>query len=560
MKNTSFETRQKAEDLINSVLEIWRQSDQSDYLEGLEDDPVFQLFIMAMTYQADEINADIERFKSDVIDEFTKTIVPYRAGHAVPATVVVNAPVVESVGEVRLNSDSVFTLSGTESTFLPVLKTTAFGTKLKSLKRLDARRWNLAVEFSNNVENISGLSFAIPEALFANLKLYINEKELPLYKSCDTVNLPYSDAFSLDTMLFNRSQAYDNSALVMDLLESQDIEIFIVGEHDAQEYGYSDSSVIQMELELEGIPFDYHLEKGDIVFNPVILANARMREVRLTTENPICRVGGEECQFLQMVNPDTDQIYHSALVEVRRVAADRFNRSSLVKLLSSLTAKFTSDFYAFQDIHSQNGDKTVQTINALLEKFSKEASDVNIRSCGTYLLLKRGPVGNKNKLNVDVRYLTTEGAALNSLLDKNSRFNAPLGIKSDDVTLLTEPVAGKDEIDATDYPEMAKYYLVTNNRIVTPADIRLFCNSDLTVRYGINRSMIKSVSVRREQTDTRDCGYLLHVGIVLKDNSFVRRSLGGNPQAVAAKMAGRMFHRSAGIYPIKVEIKFSDEK
>ena len=560
MKKTSFETRQKAEDLISSVLELWRQSDQSDYLEGLEDDPVFKLIIMAMTYQADEIGADIERLKGDVIDEFTKAIVPYRAGHAVPPTLVVSAGVLDSVGEVALNSDSVFTLSGTASPFIPLLKTKAFCTELKTLRRLDGRRWEVTFEFSGNVSDLSGLAFAMRDIAFTDIKLSVNGKQLPLFKPWDVVNLPYSDAFSLDTMLFNRSQIYDNSAAVMDLFDSQDIGIFIVGGHDPESYGYADRTSITMELELEGISADYILEKSALILNPVILAGAEMHEAQLSTDKPILRAGGESCQFLHIVSPDMDEIYNSAVVQVRSVAADRFNRSSLVKLLASLTSKLSSDFYAFQDIHSDNGDKTVQAISALLDKLSSEASDINIRSCGTYLLLKKGPVGNKNRVSVDVRYLTTEGAALNSTLSKSSTFNPPLGISADSTVVLTEPCAGKDEIDPKDYPELARYYLVTNNRIVTPADIRLFCTSELTVRYGISQSMINSVSVRRSRSDKRGCGYFILVSIVLKDNSFVRRSLGDDARAVAVKMAKRMFVRSAGIYPIEVDIKFSNEK
>ena len=561
MKKTSFETRQKAEDLISSVLEVWRQSDQSDYLEGLEDDPVFQLLVMAMTYQADEIGADIERLKSDVIDDFVKAIVPYRAGHAVPATVLLRAGVLEGVGEVTLNSNSVFTLEATGSPFIPILKTKAFSAEVKALRRIDARRWSVEMEFSNNVTDISGLAFAMRDIAFRDIKLSVGGHQLPLHKPWDVVNMPYSDAFCLDTMLFNRSQIYDNSASVMDLFDSQDIGIFVVGEHDPIQYGYQDLSSISFELELEGISAGYILEREEIILNPVLLANARVQETQLSTDAPIFRVGGDECQFLQIVSPDEDQIYQSAVVQVRKVGADRFNRSSLVKLLFSLTSKMTSDFYAFQEINSKNGDRTVQTIASLLDRLSADAAaDDSVRSGGTYLLLKKGLVGNKNKVSVDVRYVTTEGAALNSVLNTECRFTTPLGLVADSTGVLAQPSPGKDEIDSIDYPEMARYYLVTSNRIVTPADIRLFCNTDLTVRYGISQSMIKSVSVgRRQSSDRRDCGYMLHVCIVLKDNSFVRRSIGDNPDAVALKMAKRMFARSAGIYPIDVEIQFTKE-
>ena len=45
MKQTIFETRQRAEELIHEAINIWRQSDMNDSLEGLEKDPVFSLLM-----------------------------------------------------------------------------------------------------------------------------------------------------------------------------------------------------------------------------------------------------------------------------------------------------------------------------------------------------------------------------------------------------------------------------------------------------------------------------------------------------------------------------------
>ena len=54
MKQTIFETRQRASEILKETIAIWRQSDQSDYLEGIEDDPIFSLLIMALAYRANE--------------------------------------------------------------------------------------------------------------------------------------------------------------------------------------------------------------------------------------------------------------------------------------------------------------------------------------------------------------------------------------------------------------------------------------------------------------------------------------------------------------------------
>ena len=63
MKQTIFETRQRAEELIHEAINIWRQSDMNDSLEGLEKDPVFSLLMTALAYQMNELVTDMEAMK-----------------------------------------------------------------------------------------------------------------------------------------------------------------------------------------------------------------------------------------------------------------------------------------------------------------------------------------------------------------------------------------------------------------------------------------------------------------------------------------------------------------
>lgn len=560
MKNNPFETRQRADDLIREAMDIWRQSDQSDYLEGLENDPVFQLLIMATAYQANEIDGEIERLKGDVIDEYTKAVLPYMAGHAVPASLVVSVGLMDNVDTVKLNSDSVFSLAGLNYNFLPLLKTTAFNARVNSVVRMDGRRWKVVLEFVSNVESLEGLAFIVKDSSFSNLKLWCDGKQLPISKPWEPYNLPYSDAFSMDTMLYNRSEVYDASVAVTDLFDAHDLRMFVVDEHKPEQYGYVDKNFIELEFEFEGISVDYPFNKDQLLINPVFLVNATMNSAQISSSNPFVRIGGESCQFMHLVRPSSDLVYHNSILMVRKVAADRFNRSSLIRLLTSLSAKFSSDFYAFQDIHSKDGDKVIQAVNSLVKRMSDAASaDGEGRSSGTYLVLRQGPVGHKNDISLAVNYLTTDGAAVNEALRSECSFNVPLGIKPESIVMLAVPEEGRDEIRPIDFPELASHYFASNNRIVTPADMRLFCTSELSVRYGIDQSMMKSLKVRREQDFTMDCGYLLIVTIQLKDNIFVRRSLGTNLEAVASKMERKMASRSSGVYPIRVQIKLTQD-
>ena len=89
MKQTIFENRQKADELIQEAIRVWRGSDHPDQLEGIEQDPVFSLLMTALAYQSNELENDLEQMKSDVLREFGHMLTSYEVGHAIPATAVV---------------------------------------------------------------------------------------------------------------------------------------------------------------------------------------------------------------------------------------------------------------------------------------------------------------------------------------------------------------------------------------------------------------------------------------------------------------------------------------
>ena len=86
---------------MQQAIEIWRKSDQSDQLEGIDTDPVFGLLITALAYQANETETDIEQMKADMLDDFAQMLTPYEVGHAIPATAVIQTALVKDAAEVE---------------------------------------------------------------------------------------------------------------------------------------------------------------------------------------------------------------------------------------------------------------------------------------------------------------------------------------------------------------------------------------------------------------------------------------------------------------------------
>ena len=565
MKQTIFETRQRAEELLLEAINIWRQSDDNDKLEGLENDPVLRLMITAIAYQTNESISDLEMMKTEVLEEFAQLLTPYEVGHAVPATAVIETLPQDSLAEMDLDDQSSFLLSGTNFAFVPLLKTRILNAKVNSVVRIDGRRWKVGLSFNSPVRDLSGFAFAVNSPNYQDLTVSIKGMQLPLIKPWNYSELPLSDSFGLDTIIYNRSQTYEASTTCLDLFARQNIRIFVIQPFTPSPALASGVESVDLIFEFSGITDNFVFNAKNLSLNPVILVNAQKHQTTLSGQTPIARVAGFDNnessanqQFLHAVRPSEEQIYGNSLVEVRKVAADRFNQGRLVRLLNSVIARFYSDYYAFQNLQGISGDKTVQSLQEILTRLMEAAKKDQFRQIpGVYLLLRNSNLIQSGKGSVDVSYLTTAGAAVNASLNADSTFTVPAGLTAVETHQIAAPVLGRDEItEESAMASLSRYYIATCDRIVTPADIKLFCYNELLTRYGIVRDMVKQLSVnRRIQKDRHSCGYEIVVDIVLADNPFVKRSFAEKVPQVEMLMQKMIEVRSTNIYPVTVTIR-----
>ena len=565
MKQTIFETRQRADELMREAINIWRQSDMNDFLEGLETDPVLSLMLTALAYQMNEAVGDMEMLKTEVLEEYAYLLTPYEVGHAVPATAVIETALQDTIPEMELTPQSEFTLTGTPYTFIPVLRSRVMNAKVRSIVRMDGRRWKVSLLFKSPVSEISGLTFAVRNVNFQDVKVTIKGQLVPLVKPWDFADLPLSQCFGLDTILYNRSQTYQAQASCLDLFARQNIRLFYVKPHAAGKLLPAETETVDLVFEFTGISDKFQFDKESFSLNTVLLANAKMHSVTLSAASPLARVAGYDNrddqssqQFLHAIRPSEEQIYGNSLVEVRRVAADRFNQGQLVRLLHVLIAKYHSDYYAFQDMKGISGDKTMQALQEILLRLLDAAQKDKLRQLpGVYILLRDASAIRTGNGSVDVSYMTTAGANVNAALNSSSTFTVPTGFNSTDTRQIATPVPGSDEVSEEGaLASLSRYYVATCDRIVTPADIKVFCYNELLTRYGIVRDMVSDISVsHRQQIDNRECGYEIVVEILLADNSFVKRSFAEKIPQVEILLQKMIEVRSTNIYPIHVSIQ-----
>lgn len=567
MKQSLFEIRQQAELLLREAIAIWRQSSQNDLLEGIENDPVFSLLLTALAYQLNDIDYDIERLKQEVLEDYAKMLVPYDMASAQPATAVVTTNLQPSTTALQMDERQVFRLNGTYL-FIPLLSTRVLGVEDVSVVRLDARCWKVRLQFSSPVTDLSGFSFAITQPQFTDLRVTIGGKLVPLYKPWHYADLPYAKSFALDTVLYSQSPVFNAANAWLDLFARQNVRVFTVKHHQPAMFIAHETEEIDLVLEFSGIADDFVLDKPAFAPNAVMLVNAISHTAQLSADRPIVRVTGfdeQEAdngeQFMQMTRPAAEQIFKNLTVDVRTVAADRFNRSSLLRLLNCLVDKFGSDYYAFLQLQQQFNDSIILQVRDGLQKLQRacaETPEDNV--AGTYLMLRQDEIARNSGASLQVEYLTTNGALLNSALSDDNTFAVPSGLDASATRLLATPVGGTNEMtERQQLDSLSRYYFATRDRIVTPADLKIFCYNELMTRYGISADMVVSINVRNCLQDTlQGYGYVTQVEIRLHDTPFIKRHFTEKISQAELFIQKMAEVRSTTVYPMQVNISIND--
>ena len=550
MRQRLFATGQMARDLQREAMAIYRQSNNEEYFEGMENDPVVSLLMTALAYQEYNADNELSRLKSEVFEDFSRMLIPYDLCHANPASVLVQTGTDDNVNTVSLHAGMSFSLSENRFNFMPLLDTTIYNANVESVVRLDARRWKVTLQFKEEISSLDGFSFLVDNLNFKDLNITLNGNEIPLVKPWDYANLPLSGCFSIDAMLYNNSLAYDATTTWFDLFATQNKRMFVVG--NTQNLFTCPVDKLELVFEFVRPNEDFIFDKSQLYMNTVLLVNTTLRSASLSVNNPIVRLaegeGDTPEKLLHLMRPSSEQMYKNISFTLRRSAMERFNIDSLLKLLHCLIDKYSTDYYAFMQIDRLKNGMEVNRLYQWLVNLAKylEESPMTMSS-GVYLLLKKGKETILEDESLTLQYLTTQAGAVNPYLSTNSTFNVPVGLSVKKTSVIADPVMGVDETIGVDVQNsISKYYMITGNRLVTPADVKIFCYNELLRRYNIDSSIVRSILVCS--------GLETIVEIYIADDTFVRRSLLNQLTQVELLLQKMIEVRSCTPYPVQVKI------
>ena len=561
MRKKIFATGEMAKELQKEAMAIWRMGSNEEYFEGMENDPVVSLLMTALAYQEYSADNELSRLKNEVLEDFSRMLIPYELCHAKPASVLVQTNTEEGVGKVSLHSGMSFSLSENKFNFMPLLDTTVFNANIDSVVRLDARRWKVSINFKEEISSIDGLSFLVNNNKFKDLNISLNGKRISLIKPWHYANLPLSACFSIDSMLYNETLSYDASTTWFDLFAQQNKRMFVVEKYASDDIFTCPVDKIDLVFEFMGITDDFVFDKSQLLINTVLLVNTSQKSATISVNNPLVRIADEEDaseKLLHLMRPSTEQMYKNISFTLRRSAIERFNVEKLLKLLHCLIDKYSTDYYAFMQIDRLKSGLEVNRLYQWLVNLAKYLEESPIAmSSGVYLLLKKGKETLLEDESLTIQYLTTQGAAVNPYLSTRAALNVPVGLSMQKTNIVAEPVLGLDEAVGVDIQNsISRYYMVTNNRLVTPADIKIFCYNELFRRYNIDSSIIRNIVVRNTiHSERGHCGFETKVEILMIDDVFVKRSLAGKINEVELILQKMIEVRSSTPYPVQVNIR-----
>ncbi len=565
MKHTLFTTRNRADELLKEIVGMWQMSDHKELLEGIEKDPIFSMFIMALAYQSNEFDYEIERLKGNLLEDFAKMLVPDNLISAVPAVALLATNLNDNQTELMIDSDKSFNMKGSDFGFLPLLKTKIIHNNIKYVKRIDGRRWKVALQFRSPIKDLSNISFYIKNPNFQDLEITYKNQKMQLVKPWDYSNLPLSSCFSIESMIYNKTLIYNASHTWFDLFAQQNTRVFYFS--DSYLVGKNEDAIDLIELEFEffGINDDFEFDENSLIFNIVPVINADIHEANLTSSSPIFRVnsnkGGDDKEFLFLIQPNNEQLFNGENIVLRTIDTDRFDISSLIKLSNAIVTKFNSDFYAYQNVlHLQNGS-IIKQLRNILEVVKDEVNKQRETAVsGVYIMLKKDGKDLDEKISYHIDYLTTNGTKINKFLNITSQFDTPKGLNPVLTQQIMEPILATKGAESIEVKQaLTKYNLMTNDRIVTPADIKAFCYKELFVRYGIIKDMVRKLNVVTQQhISSTHVGYEIMVDISLKDNPFLLKGFKDKISQAEFVMKKMLEVRSVGIYPINVFISINE--
>jgi hypothetical protein len=549
MTQEDYDIQVQVDSLMQKVLETWKRegkwdgSNPNSPFYGFEKDPLLRILITAFVYQTNGLKADIQNLERDVVSDFQNSILPYQITQAIPAmTLIQTAKSPDEPGDVYCDDTTAF-LVKKESLrvkevfpFHPLFKAKIIGMTVNGVTKIASDKWNVNIDVADQSADLSNFGFLITGLRYSNVNVYWNNEKLPLIQPWEFDRFPKMAWFNDANIVFNKSMLFGGESKWYDLWAQMNVNYYMVAPTFRRPI---DSDMINFVFEFSGMSKPFNFEAENLAFNCFPAVNVLKKDFQLSGAEPIVKLTNEtdytdedaepvkgvrssvdennhEDFFMNLVMNPNSSIDDLDRFSIRHFGCERFNLNALVRLANDLSLRYESDFYAFQKVHKMQNTDKIRRLNIVLKDVLGVILNNKEPRSGVYAILKHGK-GEGNPAPIHLSGLFTDGAYANDI-DVFSDVSGPKCFDKKETKMLYKTFGGRDEVvDREEKAMLAKYYARTNDRIVTRADLKAFCNRYFVqIGYADALLDVNSVIERQEDGLSRQ-----HITVQLK-NEFVR--------------------------------------
>ena len=482
-------------ELIRQALELW---DYKGDLKDIEKDPVVKLLFSALAYQSHSITQEIGAFQEMTINEFRNKMIPFYLIKPFPAYSVVETkipeatnPKAEPILTFKVDESCTFDFENTKIPFAPLFNTTILNAAVTDRKiRQNSNAIELTLTSKNVIDNFAGASIYVDGAGdHSDVEVLLNNRPLPLIKPDDYDNLPFTDWFQNHHLIAEENQLqYGCYDYWVELYVKNQIQMFYIDEYNTSRIT-NRSLTPTLSVRFKNTSKKFDLEECKVKINCVPIVNVQKNTVYLSDNEPIKKLSTDESAFLNLLYDgnvgDTTSNYI-----IRHFGIERYSQKELLFQLNDLFNRFISDYYAFKDIEELKKGEKLETIyrtfKDLLPVIKKDNDDVHPN---VYAILKLDERLSRSHDSVKIDFLTTYGEAANKIKEGEVPTSMSGFLDKNNTVLLKETAGGRnEETNEANLNHLARYNLLTKDKIVTGSDVKAFCFREFN-------NKIKNVSV-----------------------------------------------------------------
>lgn len=493
------------ESLRRKVQEIQKALEEEE-LRVSKSDPVAKMMLVALAYQADEIERKMDSSIDRLANRFAHEVLMNSPYSPQPAICLLKIENGKEYTPYNIDERVIFSLKTEKCNFRTLMPSLIVPGKVigmyangvlhfpyeQSILRQmgdilhDGELW-IAYEAACEIDTLNSVTFALnhPLSRSKQIEASIGKVKFPISLVIDEEQNLLGNNFMLaeywkQQLINHRLWLYRFGKSDSDMpIVTSDMPGWLYDMYDHETLSRLSSKryiwINISGIDTSSIPLDFHIE-----LNCIPVANYDIGSVKLSYTEPIKQLDNPKSgsQFLDIIpEPEIAEEFF-----VRDFDVNQYDNSRIAEDIVNLYRHYAADYYAFVDSNSLNDGAVLRNLRMDMVQVSDAMTEITKAQKnynGTYII--RNP-HNSNQPIV-IGYITTQGGRGN-LLKAGTRLTSSFA-GCGEVVALTDAVGGRNKmIGPIGKRELAKFIANSNGRLYTKIDVIRYCQVELLRAFG----------------------------------------------------------------------------